>query len=111
MLLLLNIFLCFPFLGLNYEIALPGFAIDDSVLFIGLGMNHPAGGLGGDKRGENVSILGCAANDGEHAGEYFGNFFVQPQFRDEKVSVLFCFTSFHYNRFSSLFSMKCLKKS
>ena len=52
-------------LGLNYNISLPGYAIDENCRFVGLGTNHPADGLGGENRGDNFSILGFAADDGK----------------------------------------------
>uniref|UniRef100_A0AC34FTL2 Piwi domain-containing protein n=1 Tax=Panagrolaimus sp. ES5 TaxID=591445 RepID=A0AC34FTL2_9BILA len=52
-------------------------------------MNHPAGGMANtDATGEdesNVSILGFSANDGVHPNEFIGNFFFQPESRDETV--------------------------
>ena len=82
-------------LGLNYNISLPGNSIDENCLFIGLGTNHPAGGLGGDSRGDNFSILGFAANDGKNAGEFIWNFFLQPQFIDEQVWLFYFIILFY----------------
>lgn len=70
------------FTGLNYNVTLPGYAIDKRILFIGLGINHPSGG---EKRKDKVSVLGFAANDGKSADEFIGNFFLRPQFEDENV--------------------------
>uniref|UniRef100_A0AC34F4R9 Piwi domain-containing protein n=1 Tax=Panagrolaimus sp. ES5 TaxID=591445 RepID=A0AC34F4R9_9BILA len=78
--------------GINYDIFLENYPIDPNVLFIGLGMNHPAGGMANtDTVGlaeANVSILGFSANDGVLPNEFIGNFFFQPESRDETVLII-----------------------
>uniref|UniRef100_A0AC34GSB0 Piwi domain-containing protein n=1 Tax=Panagrolaimus sp. ES5 TaxID=591445 RepID=A0AC34GSB0_9BILA len=77
--------------GVNYNIVLENYPLDPNALFIGLGMNHPAGGMASIDATDaeaNVSILGFSANDGVHPGEFIGNFFFQPMSRDENVSVI-----------------------
>uniref|UniRef100_A0A914Z626 Piwi domain-containing protein n=1 Tax=Panagrolaimus superbus TaxID=310955 RepID=A0A914Z626_9BILA len=76
--------------GLNYDVFLKDYEIDRKTLFIGIGMNHPGGGkLQQEGANESsVSILGYSANDSHDPGAFIGNFFVQPPFQDENLSIL-----------------------
>uniref|UniRef100_A0A914QVS3 Piwi domain-containing protein n=1 Tax=Panagrolaimus davidi TaxID=227884 RepID=A0A914QVS3_9BILA len=68
------------------------FALDTNTLFIGFGVNHPGGGFTKSvsefDSDAAVSILGYSANDSHDPGAFIGNFFVQPMYQENQLTVL-----------------------
>jgi eukaryotic translation initiation factor 2C len=87
--------------GLNYTLNTQAdkkahFVLDKN-LFIGIGMNHPSGGMGlsssGNGKGKGrqdapPSVVGYAANYNPDPFEFCGDFILQETRRDEKVTIV-----------------------
>ncbi|KAH7723531.1 WAGO-2 protein [Aphelenchoides avenae] len=87
--------------GLNYEVKL-----DDDILFIGFGVEHPGGQPACTEEERNngpPSIVGYAANTNERPFEFVGDYRFRESRRDEKTKIIrkivaSCIEKFMHNR-------------